>query len=166
MKVDVWLAKITGIFHIIGAVLLAFIVIVILLGVVSRFLRFGIIGLDELSAVLGVLMTFMGIAYVLREEKHIRIDILINLLNPRNRAISKGFNYVVMIIICGVMIWQGFRLAIFSYVQKFTSYLFGFPLYIIRIVVLVGMILFLAEVFCHITHTVRRKKGEWRNKEC
>ena len=159
MRVDFWVAKITGIFHILGAVLFAAIVVDIMLGIASRFLRLGIVGLDEVGAILGVLIVFMGIAYVLREEKHIGIEVLTSLLNTRYRAISEMFNYVVMIIICGVMIWQSFRLAIFSYVQQFKSYIFGFPLYIMRIAVLVGMILFLAEVFCHMAaHNVKRKK--------
>ena len=159
MRVDFWVAKITGIFHILGAVLFAAIVVDIMLGIASRFLRLGIVGLDEVGAILGVLIVFTGIAYVLREEKHVQIDILTNLLNTRNRAISEGFSNVAMIIICGVMIWQGFRLAIFAYVRQFQSLLFGFPLYIMRIGVLVGMMLFLAEVFCHMAaHNVKRKK--------
>ena len=158
MRVDEWMAKITGFFHILGAVLLALTVVDILSGIGYRLLRFGFVGSDELGAILGVLMVFMGIPYIHRKEKHIKIEILTDLLNPRNRAISNGFSDVAMIIICGVMIWQGFRLAIFAYVNQSASFLLDFPLYIVRIVVLVGMMLFLAEAFCHIAHTVRPKK--------
>ena len=160
MKVDVCLAKITGIFHILGAVLLALITVCILLSIGCRLLRFGLVGLDELAAALGVLTVFLGISCVLREGKHMGIDMLTNLLKPRSRAIVEVFNSVVMIIICCVMIWQSFRLSIFSYVHKFASPLFGFPLYIIRIVVLVGMILFLAEVFCHIGKSKKQDNME------
>lgn len=157
MRVDAWVAKIAGIFHILGAVLLGCIVAIMLIGIGVRYVRVTLVGIDELSAILGVLMVFMGIAYVLREKKHVQVEVLTNLLSPRNRAISEVFVDAAMILICCVMIWQGFRLAIFAYVQGFGSFLLGFPLYIVRIVVLVGMILFLAEVLCHIPHTVRHK---------
>ena len=158
MRADVWLAKITGFFHTLGAVLLALTVVVVLSGIGYRLLGIGFVGSDELAAIFGVLMVFMGIAYIHRKEKHVKVEVLTNLLNPRNRAIYQGFSYVAMIIICGVLIWQGFRLAIFAYVNQSASFFLDFPLYIIRIVILVGMMLFLAEAFCHIAHTVKREK--------
>ena len=162
VNLDSWVAKITGIFQSFGAVLLAAIVFVVFVGIISRYSStYGIMGLDEVGAILGVCMVFFGIAYALREEKHIGIEVLTSLLDAhmKAKAISEMFNYVVMIIICCLMIWQCFRLAIFSYVQQFKSYIFGFPLYIMRIVVLVGMISFLVEVFCQIAHLVRRNKN-------
>lgn len=156
-NLDATIGKITGFFHIIGTILMMVVCLVFATAILSRPLGIGIMGLDELAGVLAVLMTFMGIAYVMREGKHINLDTAINMLGPRKRKAVDWFNNLVMVFVCALMIWQGLRLGIHSLVQQDTTYFMGFPYYIIRLAVPFGMILFLIEVCLLIAHSVVRK---------
>ena len=62
-------------------------------------------------------ITFLATAWVLRKEGHVKIDILINHLNPRAQAILNTITSVIGAIACFVIFWYGAQVT-FAYYQK------------------------------------------------
>ena len=63
----------------------------------------------EVSEYAMLYVTFLGAAWLLREEGHVRIDILFDLLKPRNQALLNSITYCFGIIICAVLVFYGTR---------------------------------------------------------
>jgi len=79
--------KISKAAHTAGAILLGFLFLSIISGVIVRMLGGYLHFVDELSGYGAVWVTFLGIGYVLREGRHVRVDIITRKLSPRNEAI-------------------------------------------------------------------------------
>ena len=57
---------------------------------------------------LGLLfLTPIAAAWVLRQEGHVRIDILLLRLDPKNQAIINGITSLVALLACIVFLWKG-----------------------------------------------------------
>ncbi|RLB05180.1 MAG: hypothetical protein DRG83_03105 [Deltaproteobacteria bacterium] len=50
---------------------------------------------------------FLGAAWVLREEEHIKVDLVLNLLKPEGRALVTAINSVLGAIVCLILTWYG-----------------------------------------------------------
>lgn len=61
----------------------------------------------ELSEYMMVGLLFLGTAWVLKEEGHVKMDIVINRLNPRTRALLNVITSCVSAIACVVIVWYG-----------------------------------------------------------
>lgn len=54
-------------------------------------------------------ITFLGAAWLLKREGHVRVDIVLNLLKPRTRAIFNVVTAVLVAIVCFLLVWYGTR---------------------------------------------------------
>ncbi len=52
-------------------------------------------------------LTFLGSAWLLREEGHVKLDILFFLLKPRTQALLSSMTSVLGIIVCAVLLFYG-----------------------------------------------------------
>jgi TRAP-type C4-dicarboxylate transport system permease small subunit len=52
-------------------------------------------------------LTFLGAAWLLREEGHVRLDILFVLLKPRSRALLNSVTSILGVIVCLVLAFYG-----------------------------------------------------------
>jgi C4-dicarboxylate transporter DctQ subunit len=93
-------------------------VALVVIGVIGRYiLNMAIIFIDEYTAYLLVLTTFMGLAYTLRTDGHIDVDLVIRLLPPK---VKKGIRLmtsllalaltVLLTIQTGQKTWDSFRM--------------------------------------------------------
>ena len=60
-------------------------------------------------------ITFLGAAWLLKHEGHIRIDTLVNRLGPRSHMICQIVVTVLGLVICLVIVWFGTRKALDLY---------------------------------------------------
>ncbi|MBL4690228.1 MAG: TRAP transporter small permease [Rhodospirillales bacterium] len=92
-------------------VTLASIVLVAMFQVGNRFLLHYPIGwTGEIARYLAVWVVLLGAARCVREDSHIQIDLLFNLMNPRTQWwLSLLVNTIFMALVC-VLVWQGIKI--------------------------------------------------------
>jgi C4-dicarboxylate transporter DctQ subunit len=52
-------------------------------------------------------MTFLASAWVLKKEGHVRMDLLLNRLNPGSQALWNGITSIFGSVVCFIMTWYG-----------------------------------------------------------
>ncbi len=91
-----------------GGVLFIAIMLAVSVKVVFRyFLHIALVGTDEISEVTLLYITFLGTAWLLRKEGHVRIDILFIRLKPKTQARLNIITSVLGAIMCLVLVWYG-----------------------------------------------------------
>jgi len=65
-----------------------------------------------------VYVTFFGAAWVLRENAHIRVDILFERLRPRQRLLVEVFIMLAIAVTMAVFVWKGTELVWESFVKN------------------------------------------------
>ena len=61
----------------------------------------------EVSEYTMLYITFLGAAWLLREEGHVRVDIVLDLLKPRSQSLLNGITFFFGIIVCSVLLFYG-----------------------------------------------------------
>lgn len=91
---------------VIAAILLALVMVFVSISVISRYF-FGnpMAWVIEVSEYTLLYSTFLGAAWLLRQEGHTRVDIVLNLLNPRQRAALNTFTSVLGVGACLALLW-------------------------------------------------------------
>jgi C4-dicarboxylate transporter DctQ subunit len=99
---------IENVFAFIGAILLAFATITVVMEVVTRyFFNYSFMWVNEISEYILLYIPFLGAAWLLRSNGHITVDIIEELLSRRLRYISDIFIALVGIFICIIFVWYG-----------------------------------------------------------
>lgn len=81
--------------------------------VISRkLLNRPITGSVEVSEIGLLAITFLAAAWLLREEGHVNIDLVLNMLSPRNQALINAITSFVGIIICLALTWYSVMVAV------------------------------------------------------
>ncbi len=97
-------------------------------------------GAFELSEAGLVLMVFLGLAVVTREEGHIKVDIIVNRMNNRLQLICGIFALGLTACFLGLMTWQMWSLALKSWkIDEMATGLLPFPIYPVKIAALLGL---------------------------
>lgn len=110
-------------------------------------------------------MTFLGTAWVLKKERHVRMDLVLNRLNPRSQALANVLTSIVGAIICLVIAGYGAKVT-WAYVQYgyHSSSPLKFPQGPILAIIPVGSFL----LFIQFLRRAHGYLGQWRvsgNKE-
>lgn len=113
MGVNLVLDRINDLLAFLAAIILVFITLAICWGVASRyFLNRAVAGLFEITEYSLVFITFLGAAWLLRAEGHVKMDILLTRLNPKTQALLNVITSVFAAIPCLFLTWFGARLAL------------------------------------------------------
>ena len=107
------LTKLTVIFDrtldamaILAGILLAFAVLSVSVAVATRyFLGYPIGWVIEISAYILLYITFLVAAWVLREEGHVTIDIVIEWLMPRTQSLINIITSTISAMVCFILTW-------------------------------------------------------------
>ena len=106
----------------------------------TRVLSQAIPGAFELSEAGLVLMVFLGMAIVTREESHIKVDILIHRMPKRLQMICTVFGLVLTFCFLGLMTWQMGSLALKSWkINEMATGLLPFPIYPVKMAACLGL---------------------------
>lgn len=82
----------------------------------------------EVSEYILLIMTFLGAAWVLKKDGHVRMDVLVNRLEPRAQLTLNIITSAVGAIFCLVIVWYGTDVTWDNYQRGTTFYkAVGFP---------------------------------------
>jgi len=106
----------------------------------TRVIAQAIPGAFELSEAGLVLMVFLGMAIVTKEENHIKVDILVNRMPKRWQLIFAVFGLALTTGFLGLMTWQMGSLALKSLrIQEMATGLLPFPIYPVKMAAVLGL---------------------------
>lgn len=94
-------------------ILFAALMLSLLLMIISRnvpFINFDVMWTDEVGRYMLVYLVFLGSGLAMIEDKHIRVDFILNQFPPKIRKWVELFNNLVTIAFCLVMVYAGFVL--------------------------------------------------------
>ena len=101
-----------------GMVLLFLMMMAVCWEVFSRyFLGRGTSWVIELSEYAILYMTFLGTAWVLQQDGHVEMDIVVNALQARTRRITRCSSSVICAVVCLLLTWSGADVAV-DYLQR------------------------------------------------
>lgn len=107
----------------VAAALMLLLLLNVFYDVIARyFFKASSIGMQELEWHLFASMFLLGIAYTLKEEGHVRVDILYEKLSEKHQAWVNSIGCLIFILpFCSLIIWYGYDFAFESYSLKETS---------------------------------------------
>lgn len=124
--------------------MLALMTSLILLQVYCRnFLDLGLPWADELARFAGIALIFLAVPKLLIDNKHIRMDIVLENLSSKNRQFVERILNVLIILFCTIMLFGFYKFLLKA--AKFSTPSLGIPNYIFYLPALLG-ITFLALV--------------------
>ncbi len=101
----------------VAAVLIIFTMLAVDAEVVMRyFLHRPMIWVMEITEIVLLFITFLGTAWLLRREGHVKVDIVLGRVNPRAQASLNILSSIIGIIVCIVLVWYG-TLVSYDYIQ-------------------------------------------------
>ena len=124
------LAKVSVVFDraidylaVLSGILAVFMMLSVCADVVLRyFLNRPIKGVTEITEMCIVALTFLGAAWLLKKEGHVRIDVLVDRLSPRSQALLNGITSIVGVIICLALAWYSANLAVDHFQRGVTTF--------------------------------------------
>lgn len=150
--------RLTWTLFLLACVLLAFITLSVSLNVAMRyFLERPLRGVTEVISYALVFITFLSAAWVLRTDKHVKMDIVVNRLNPRTRAVLYIIIYILSAMAWLVVAWYSGQITwqLFLRGERINSLLEPFKAPLVAIVPLGSFLLFV--------ESLRRAHAFWKS---
>ena len=140
-----------------AAVLMALMMLAVSTQVVMRyFLGRAIPGVIEYTTVGLIYMTFLGAAWVLKREGHVKMDLLLNRLNPRTQALTNTITSIIgAIMFLGITVYS-IRVTLDHYVRgTYEPSVVDIPSALVLAIIPIGSFFLFIEF-------LRRTDGYWR----
>jgi len=91
-----------------AGVLLAFLVLVVSYDVAARhFLGKTLLWCHDVATYSLLYITFLSVTWVLKEERHVKMDLVLNRLNPRAQAVVNIITSIFSALACLLLAWYG-----------------------------------------------------------
>jgi len=101
-----------GILAFLSGVLIIFAMLVVCTDVSSRFFwNYPIMWVPEITALSLLFIAFLGTAWLLKEEGHVRVDIILARVSPRTQALLGIFASIIGIFTCLFLVWYGIQVS-------------------------------------------------------
>lgn len=131
--------------------------------VVGSYFNRPVPGSFEVTGSAVVLIVFGGLAYAQIKNQHLRVELIYLRAGPKMRSVLDMVAQLSAIVFFGLLTWQGFQEAMFSWELRESTYgLVRFPLYPARALVVIGAGLLLVQLLLDFFQTIRNF-GEPRN---
>ena len=162
------LTKATNIFDrtldvmaVIAGVLLVVATVIVGLGIFSRYFLFRPIAwVTEVSEYIILYIAFLVAAWVLRQEGHVKMDIVINYLNPKAQSIINIITSICCSIACLIITWYGIKVTWEFYkTDVFTYTVLELPKFIFTSVIFVGSFLLFIQFIRRAYGYLQGRKG-------
>ncbi len=101
---------------ILAGALLIFLMLIVALQVTLRIFGEAILWIFEISAFTLLYITFLGTAWVLKRDGHVKMDIVLTRLSPGNQSLMNIITSILGAIICLVITWYGVKVT-WAYIQ-------------------------------------------------
>lgn len=107
-KASTFFDSIMGLLAFLAAVLLVFTMLSVSYDVVMRyFLNRPTLWVQEIAEYSLLYITFLGVAWLLKKEGHVKMDLVISRLNPETQALLNVITSVICAVICALLVWYG-----------------------------------------------------------
>lgn len=90
----------------IGAASIFIMMLVTAIDLATRAVGVPILGVPELTLIMLVIVAFLGMAYVMAQDRHVSVDILSSHFSFRMRHISHCVNSVIILVFFALLVWQ------------------------------------------------------------
>lgn len=142
-----------------AGVLLAFATIAVCTDVVFRyFFNRPVAWVLEISEYILLYMTFMAAAWVLRDDAHIKVDLLVNRLSPRGQSLMSIVTSVIGAFVMLILAWFGGRVTLDFYRRGVpTLEYLKTPEYLVLMIIPIGSF-FLGVQFLRRAHKYLRSR--------
>lgn len=111
----------------------------------------------EIAEYLLVYLTFLGAAWLLRKDGHIKLDLLLNALQKRNRLCLELFNNVIGFIISSILTVSGIIVTYNLYVRGVkTEAVIELPRFILISIIPIGFLFLIYQFLYNIIVRVKR----------
>jgi len=125
--------------------------------IATRYLGHPISWVFEVSQYILLYTTFLVAAWILRKDAHVKIDIVLNQLNPRIQSLINTITSAISLIVCFVLTWYGVKTTWDTFqAGYFTLSILEPPLYIFIAIIPVGFFLLVIQL-------LRRTYGYFRS---
>lgn len=85
----------------------------------------------EFSQYLLVFLAFAPAAFCLKHDRHVRVELLVNILPKRTQTILRVFCYIVLVAFAAVLVWYGTKISAQAFLKdERSSSLISFPMWI------------------------------------
>lgn len=103
-------------------------------------------GVEVGCEIMLIYLTFLSASWILRNEKHVRVDIVLNLLSPRIQAMLGIVTSIVGAVICLVLVVYGAEATWLNYLSGVdTGGTVSVPVFILQVVIPTGSFLLLLQ---------------------
>lgn len=142
-----------------AAVLIGYLILSVTVAIILRGLRVGVVWLFETTEYSLLWLTFLGAAWVLRGEGHVKMDLLLTRLNPKAQTTLNIITSIIGALICLTLTWFGVKVTWDNFQSGyFLHTVMAPPIYPILTVIPIGSFLLFIQ-FLRRTHSYLRS---WR----
>ncbi len=163
--------RLLDIFVVLAGIIASFITVAVCAGILSRyFLNRPISWVVEISEYGLLYMTFLAVAWVLRHEQHVSVDLVYNRLSPRNKAIASIFTSIVAGFVFLIITVYGFKVTKNQFDTKyFTPTILEAPKFVVTLIIPVGTFLLLIQIirkiYRHLNDLIKADTSKFKEKE-
>ena len=110
----------------------------------------------ELSEYLLVLVVFMSIGWVLKEDRHVAVTFAVDLLPEKLRLVMSGLTSLVTLAFLGILVWKGGKTTLTAYTGDYhSSSLLDFPMWIPYALIPLGALVMSLQYLVKIGELIR-----------
>ena len=143
--------------------LLLLIMISVGVSVILRyFFNYSILWLQEIIEAAILWICFLVAPWVLRRDRHVRMDLLTNQLNLRTQALVDAMTSILCAIMCLTLLWYGTKVTVY-YFRKglYIPEVLNLPYAILTVIIPIGSLL----LFIQFVRRTNEYLNKWRNLE-
>ena len=153
--------RVVGLFASFSGILLLSAMIIVCVGIIARKVGHPIGWVIEFCCYILVYITFLLAAWVLRQEAHVKIDIVFSRFSSRAQCLVNATTSAICAIACSVLVWYGVKVTwdLFQSGYLTVSVLIPAPpLYIFVAVIPVGLLLLVIQLVRRTYDNIRHLK--------
>lgn len=111
----------------------------------------------EVTEILLLYITFLGMAWVFREDGHVVIDVFTSQVTGRKKKILNGVSYFLVGIVAAVLVYYGFY-TVYDHFRRgvFNPTVIETPIWLIIVVIPIGSVPLFLEVLIKVWKLIRK----------
>lgn len=129
-------------------------------------IKFNFVWLFEITEYSLLWMTFLGTAWILRNNRHVRVDLVVSAMSPRKKEIMGFLAAVLSSILLAVMVWYTAKLTLHDFQANiYRSSVLEPQKWYLEIIIPIGFLLLLLQMLRNACgHLVRGKSQPQRQE--
>lgn len=145
-------------FAVLAGIVAAFVTVAVCAGIIARFVfnrpMAWVIEISEYSL---LYMAFLSAAWVMKNNKHVSVDLVFNSFSPRNKVIADLFTSILGGLVFLIVTYYGFKVTRHQYITKyFTPTFLEAPKFIVTLIIPVGSLLLVIQIIRKICRNFTR----------